>query len=160
MNQRVHDEKTRGRSLNRGPRPSVEARRGGASQRQRRVGEQLRHILSQILRSGECRDPVLCEANITVTEVRISPDLRNAAVFVMPLGGTNAGEIVAALGHSAGFLRREVSRELGLRFAPSLVFSLDETFDRADRISAILTRPEVQRDLHALDDEDEPGDVG
>jgi ribosome-binding factor A len=113
-----------------------------------------------VFRSGECRDPALREANITVTEVRISPDLRNATVYVMPLGGTNAEEIVGALRHMAAFLRREVSQDLGLRYAPSLAFELDETFDQADRISALLTRSEVQRDLHASDDKVENDDVG
>jgi len=159
MNQRVQDEKIRGGPRKRRPATSLGSRQG-ANQRRRRVAEELRHIVSQVLRSGECRDPVLREANITVTEVRISPDLRNATVYVMPLGGTNAGEIVAALGRVAGFFRREVSRELGLRYAPSLVFALDETFDQADRISALLTRPEVHRDLHTSDAEDETSDVG
>ena len=159
MNQRVQDERIRGRPFNRPPGTSFDTRRG-TSQRQRRVAELLRHILSQVFRSGECRDPVLREANITVTEVRISPDLRNATVYVMPLGGTNADEVVDALGHMAGFLRREVSRDLGLRYAPSLAFALDQTFDQADRISALLTRPEVQRDLHASDDKVETNDVG
>ncbi len=157
MNQRSQDPKIKGRFLKR-PSGTLNGHRG-ASQRPRRVAEELRHILSQVFRRGECRDPVLREANITVTEVRMSPDLRNATVYVTPFGGTNAGEIVAALGGSAGFLRREVSRELGLRYAPGLVFSLDETFDQADRISALLTRPEVQRDLHASDDEDETSNV-
>lgn len=158
MNQRAQDPKIKGRFLKR-PSAASNGRRG-ASQRPRRVAEELRHILSQVFRRGECRDPVVREANITVTEVRMSPDLRNATVYVTPLGGTNAGEIVAALGGSVGFLRREVSRKLGLRYVPSLVFQLDDTFDQADRISALLTRPEVQRDLRVSDDEEEAGDVG
>jgi ribosome-binding factor A len=117
-------------------------------QRQRRVAEELRHLLAQILRSGECRNPELRDANITVTEVRISPDLRNATVYVMPLAGANAGGIVSALRGAAPFLRGLVARHLALRYAPNLVFSLDETFDQADRISVLLARPEVARDLH------------
>ena len=117
------------------------------SQRQLRVGEELRHALARILRDGECRDPVLENASITVTEVRMSPDLRNATAFIMPLAGTNATEVVAGLQRSATFLKGLVAREVQLRNTPNLVFALDDSFDRADRISALLTRPEVARDL-------------
>jgi ribosome-binding factor A len=119
-----------------------------ASQRQRRVAEELRHLMAQILRDGDCRDPVLRDASITVSEVRISPDLRNATVYVMPLAGANAGEIVPALRRAAPFLRVLAARELALRYAPNLVFALDETFDQADRIAILLGLPEVERDLH------------
>jgi len=117
------------------------------SQRQLRVGEELRHALARILRDGECRDPVLENASITVTEVRISPDLRNATAFVMPLAGTRATEVVASLERSATFLKGLVAREVPLRNTPNLVFALDDSFDRADRISTLLARPEVARDL-------------
>ena len=116
-------------------------------QRQLRVGEEIRHALSKILRSGECRDPALVEASITVAEVRMSPDLRNGTVFVMPLAGANAAEALDGLKRSAGFLKGLVAREVSLRNAPNLVFALDESFDRADRISALLARPDVARDL-------------
>src|SRR6516165_3470178 len=102
-------------------------------QRSLRVGEELRHALSGILRRGECCDPALRESSIAVTEVRFSPDLRKATVFVMPLAGTNAPEIVA--------------REVALRYTPDLIFKLDLSFDQADRIAALLARPEVERDL-------------
>jgi ribosome-binding factor A len=128
------------------------------SQRQRRVAEELRHVLTQILRSGECRYPELRDANITVTEVRISPDLRNAMAYVMPLGGVNGVEIVAALTRSAGFLRSRATRGLTLRYAPNLKFSLDQTFDQADRITALLARPEVEHDLRTSAAEGEAGD--
>ena len=88
--------------------------------------------LAQILRDGECRDPALREASITVTEARVSPDLRNATVYVMPLGGANAAAILAGLERSAPFLRRLVARELALRHVPNLVFALDDTFDQAE----------------------------
>ena len=117
------------------------------SQRQLRVGEELRHALSKILRQGECRDPALHDANITVTEVRISPDLRNATAFVMPLGGANVGEVVAALKRGAPFLKGLVAREVPLRRAPNLAFSLDRAFEHAERITSLLARPEVERDL-------------
>jgi len=120
---------------------------GATSQRQLRVGEEVRHALARILRDGECRDPVIEKVSITVTEVRMSPDLRNATAFVMPLAGTNATEIIAGLERSANFLKGLVAREVQLRNTPNLVFALDDSFDRADRITALLTRPEVARDL-------------
>jgi ribosome-binding factor A len=128
-------------------RRSGDGSRGGAGQRQRRVGEALRHRLAEIFRSDESRDPVLRAANITVSEVRVSPDLRHATVYVMPLGGAYATEIMAALTRSTGFLRGLVSRELALRYAPRLSFELDRSFDQADRISALLARTDVARDL-------------
>jgi ribosome-binding factor A len=128
------------------------------SQRQLRVGEELRHALARILRDGECRDPVLENASITVTEVRMSPDLRNATAFVMPLAGTNATEVVSGLERSATFLKGLLAREVQLRNAPNLIFALDDSFDRADRISALLTRPEVTRDLKPQAAEDREDD--
>ena len=119
----------------------------GSSQRQLRVGEELRHAVSSILRQGACRDPALQDASIAVTEVRFSPDLRNATVFVMPLGGANATQIVAGLKRSAGFLRRLVARDISLRHTPNLIFELDVSFDQAERVAALLSRPEVRRDL-------------
>ena len=124
-------------------------RDSGASQRRRRVGEALRHALSQILRDGRCRDPALRETSITVSEVRLSPDLRQASVYVMPLAGARAGETIAALRRSAPFLRGLAAAELALRYAPALAFVLDASFDEAERISALLARPEVERDIHA-----------
>jgi ribosome-binding factor A len=128
------------------------------SQRQLRVGEELRHALARILRDGECRDPVLENASITVTEVRISPDLRNATAFVMPLAGTRATEVVASLERSATFLKGLVAREVQLRNTPNLVFALDDSFDQAARISTLLTRPEVARDLRPPADDDKDDD--
>src|SRR5271166_5819060 len=122
------------------PKPSV-------GQRRLRVGEEVRHALSGILRRRECRDPALRDTSIAVTEVRFSPDLRNATVFVMPFGGANATEIVAGLKRSTPFLRRLVAREVALRHTPNLMFELDLSFDQADRIAALLARPEVERDL-------------
>jgi ribosome-binding factor A len=116
-------------------------------QRSLRVGEELRHALSGILYRGECHDPALREASIAVTEVRFSPDLRNATVFVMPLGGVNAPEIVAGLRRGAPFLKRLLAREMPLRYTPNLIFELDLSFDQADRIAALLARPEVEQDL-------------
>src|SRR5712692_6469679 len=100
----------------------------GATQRQLRVGEELRHALAQLLRPGELRDPALREANITVTEVRISPDLKNATAFVMPLAGANAADIMAALKRSGAFLKGRVARTVELRQVPNLAFALDNAF--------------------------------
>lgn len=116
-------------------------------QRQLRVGEELRHALCGILRRGDCRDPALRDASVAVTEVRLGADLRNATVFVMPLGGANAVEIVAGLKRSSAFLKRLVAREVALRYTPNLIFKLDVSFDQADRIAALLAQPEVERDL-------------
>jgi ribosome-binding factor A len=120
---------------------------------------QLRHLLAQLLRDGSCRDPALQQASITVSEVRISPDLRNATAYVMPLGGANVGDVLAGLKRGAPFLRSRLAHELSLRYAPDLVFALDETFDQADRISSLLARPEVARDLQAQTAGDEDGDA-
>jgi ribosome-binding factor A len=123
-----------------GPRP--------ASQRQLRVGEELRHALAQLLRPGELRDPALRDADITVTEVRVSPDLRNATVFVMPLAGANAGEIMAGLKRSAPFLKVRIARTVELRQVPNIAFAFDTAFDSAARIAELLHSPDVERDLH------------
>jgi ribosome-binding factor A len=91
----------------------------------------------------------------------MSPDLRNATAFVMPLTGTNTPEIVAGLERSAAFLKGRIAREVALRNTPNLVFALDDTFDRADRISALLARPEVARDLESQTARaQDPGDEG
>ena len=127
-------------------------RKWGESQRQLRVAEELRHALAKIFQEGECRDPALRDTSIAVTEVRMSPDLRNATAFVLPLGGENTPEIIAGLKRSSAFLRRLVAREVPLRYAPRLVFALDGAFAQADRIAALLARPEVARDL------DRPGE--
>jgi ribosome-binding factor A len=129
-------------------------RAGAPSQRQLRVGEELRHALAQLLRPGELRDPVLRDANITVTEVRISPDLKNATAFVMPLAGANTGEIMAGLKRSAPFLKARVARTVELRQIPNLVFAFDTAFDTAARIAAVLHTPEVERDLHPVRDDE------
>ena len=128
--------------------PDAAATERGVSQRQLRVGEELRHALAKVLRQGECRDPALQDASIAFTEVRLSPDLRNATVFVMPLGGANATQIVVGLQRSSAFLRRLVARDVILRRAPNLVFALDGAFEQAERIAALLARPDVARDLH------------
>lgn len=124
------------------------------SQRQLRVGETLRHVLVEVLGRGGLRDPVLHDVSITVSEVRVSPDLKNATAFVMPLGGIDAEDVVAALGRAAPYLRSAVAAETQLRFAPRIIFELDRSFTRATEIDALLQRPEVAQDLQSKEEGD------
>jgi ribosome-binding factor A len=117
------------------------------SPRQLRVGEEVRHALARIFGRAELRDPALAGMTLTVTEVRMSPDLRHAVVFVMPLAGRQAAEAIEGLARSAAYLRGQVAREVALRYAPTLAFRLDTSFDHASRISELLHRPEVRRTL-------------
>jgi ribosome-binding factor A len=116
-------------------------------QRQLRVGEELRHALSRLLQRGELRDPALQDVTVTVTEVRVSPDLKNATAYVMPLAGRRSAEVMAGLGRCAGYLRSQLARAVPLRFTPNLAFALDTSFDHANHINELLHRPEVARDL-------------
>ena len=120
----------------------------GPSQRQLRVGEEVRHALVGILRESHVRDPDLRDANVTVTEVRISPDLANATVYVMPLGGKKSGSIVAALNRAAPFFRTQLAHAVQLRHVPRISFALDTSFGYAEKIDGLLHKPEVERDLH------------
>ena len=111
----------------------------GPSQRQLRVGEELRHALAQILNRGDSNEEALFDANITVTEVRISPDLKNATAYVMPLGGKNADEILTALKRAKPFFRHQIAKQLNnLRVVPDLKFLLDGSFDSGQRMDEIL----------------------
>ena len=117
------------------------------SQRQLRVGEEVRHALADLFRRGDFHDPELADLNVTVTEVRISPDLRNATAFVTPLGGGHMDETLSALRRAAPFLRGQIARAINLRYAPTLSFEADTSFDYAGRIDAILHSPAVARDV-------------
>jgi ribosome-binding factor A len=117
------------------------------SQRALRVGELIRHALAEILLRGEIHDPALEGLVVTVPEVRLTPDLRNATVFVMPLGGKGAENLVAAFERNKKYLRGEVAHRVNLRYAPELRFRLDESFDKGDRIDSLLRSPEVKRDV-------------
>lgn len=117
------------------------------SQRQLRVGEEIRHVLAGVFMRGECYDPDISSVPITVSEVRISPDLKNATAYVMPLNGKNTEVVMAALARNASIFRKFVSDEMKLRYAPRIHFRLDETFDEAFRIEKLLNAPEVVRDL-------------
>jgi ribosome-binding factor A len=112
-----------------------------------RVGEEIRHLLAGLLERGNMRDPDLRDATITVTSVDVSPDLRNATAFVMPLGGQDKERMLKALRRAAPWFRGRVSEKAGLRAAPEIRFQLDTTFDEADKIDALLRRPDVARDI-------------
>ncbi len=112
-----------------------------------KVGERVRHILSELLARGEAHDEILRAHNISVTEVRMSPDLRNAKVYVKPLLGEDEAVVVKALRTNTAFFQREVAQRLGLKFAPKLQFRADESFDEASRIESLLDDPKVRRDL-------------
>lgn len=112
-----------------------------------KVGERVRHILSELLARGEVHDDVVSASHISVTEVRMSPDLRNATAYIKPLLGAGEDEVVHALRQNTAFLQREVAQRLGLKFAPKLRFRKDESFAEADRIEALLRDPKVARDL-------------
>ncbi len=119
----------------------------GPSQRQLRVGELIRRTLSGVLARGDIHDPDLNRMSITVGEVRVSPDLRIATAFVLPLGGQGRDEALDALRRSRGELRRAVSKELTLKFSPELRFALDETFDQIDETNRLLRQDDVRRDV-------------
>ncbi len=117
------------------------------SQRQLRVGELVRHAMAEMLTRGDVHDPVIEGHLITVPEVRMSADLRLATIYVMPLGGRDAEEVVAALEHHKKFLRTEIAHRVNLKFAPDIRFRVDERFAEAERIDKLLRSPEVKRDL-------------
>ena len=124
------------------------------SQRQLRVGEVIRHALVEILARGEVRDPGLAGVSVTVTEVRVSPDLRNATAFVLPLGGTGTDEVLAALRRAAPYLRHKVGEALTTRFLPSLNFEADTGFDEGARVDNLLRSERVRRDVEKPAEED------
>ncbi|WP_336485383.1 30S ribosome-binding factor RbfA [Methylobacterium nigriterrae] len=132
----------------------------GPSQRQQRVAELVRHALAEVLQRGDIQDPVLGSHVVTVPEVRMSPDLKLATAYVMPLGGQDEAPVIAALERNRKVLRQEVARRVNLKYAPELRFRRDETFDEAARIDALLRSDKVQRDLGPAADgepEAEPG---
>lgn len=112
-----------------------------------KVGERVRHILSELLTRQEVHDDTLSAHSVSVTEVRMSPDLRNASAYVKPLLGADEEAVLKALKQNTAFLQREVARRLGLKFAPKLRFRADESFDEAARIDKLLSEPRVARDL-------------
>jgi ribosome-binding factor A len=125
----------------------------GDSQRQLRVGELIRHELADMLSRGDIHDPVIEGHLITVPEVRVSPDLRLATIYVMPLGGRDIEKVIEALDRNKRFVRGEIARRVNLKFAPEIRFHVDERFDEAERIEKLLRTPAVQRDLDGDKDE-------
>ncbi len=123
-----------------------------------RVGELVRHALAGLFARGEIEDDELAGAVITVPEVRMSPDLKLASAYVMPLGGARAKEIVEALNRHQRFIRGRIAPEIDLKFAPEVRFFVDETFEEFGKIDALLKSDRVQRDLHPDDGEDSSED--
>jgi len=119
----------------------------GPSQRQLRAGELVRHALVEILREEDLQDEALAGVSVTVTEVRMSPDLKHAVCFVEPLGGARAAEVTAGLNRSARFLRGRLGHAIELRFTPDLKFVHDESFDAAEKMNRLLAEPRVRRDV-------------
>ena len=127
----------------------------GPSQRQLRVGELVRDALAEMLSRGEVHDPVIEGHMITVPEVRMSPDLRLATIYVMPMGGRDAEKVVAAFELHKKFLRAEIAHRINLKFAPDIRFRVDERFDEVERIDKLLRSPAVKRDLDDESDDHE-----
>lgn len=127
----------------------------GPSQRQLKVGEVIRRAVSDLLMRGDLHDPELERFSITVSEARVSPDLRHADIYVMPLGGEGVSEVLALLERNRPEIRRAVTREVKLKFSPDLRFHEDRSFDRMDETRRLLNQPRVRQDLS--EDEDESG---
>ena len=127
----------------------------GPSQRMLKVAELVRHVVADLLSRGDISDPVLETHVITVPEVRMTPDLKLATIYVMPLGGKDVEPVLVALEKHKKFLRTELAHKANLRFAPDLRFRMDESFEKSARIDALLNSPEVQRDLSVLGSEDD-----
>jgi ribosome-binding factor A len=128
----------------RGPRAGA-----GPTQRQLRAGELVRHALVEILREEALLDPALAGVSVTVTEVRVSPDLKHAIVFVEPLGGVHAEAVVAGLNRSARFLRGRLGRSVELKFTPELKFLHDQSFEEAARMNRLFDDPKIRKDLES-----------
>lgn len=126
------------------------------SQRQLRVGEEVRHALSEVFFRGETHAPQLDGVSITVSEVRISPDLKNATAYCTPLaGGGDVDSIIHALNELAPQIRKQMNKRIVLKYSPKLYFKLDKSFDAANRINLLLQKPEVQRDVTSPDDDEQ-----
>ncbi len=125
----------------------------GRSVRLLRVGEQVRHALSDILMRGEVHDDVLASHSVSVTEVRMSPDLRHATIFVKPLLGADEAEVLSALKRNVRYLKGEVSRRVNTKYAANLKFLPDESFEEGSHIDNLLRSPKVARDLQGDEEE-------
>jgi ribosome-binding factor A len=138
----------KGRSAAKGkPKPG----RSGASQRQLRAGELVRHALVNVLYEEELQNETMAGVSVTITEVRLSPDLRNASVYVEPLGGQHADEVVKALNRHAGFLRGRLGHAIDMKFTPALKFLHDQSFAEAERMARLFDNPRIREDLAKVD---------
>jgi len=131
---------------------------GEPSQRMLRVGELVRHAMSELLARGSLNDPVLDAHVVTVPRVRMSPDLKLATIYVMPLGGSDREAVLEALDGHRKFLRGEVARKINMKFAPDIRFRIDDAFDNADKIDALLNSPKVRQDLSAPQSDKQDGE--
>ena len=127
---------------------------GAPSQRQLRAGELVRRALAEMVARGTIRDPELVDRSFTITEVRVSPDLRHATCFVAPLGHGDAAALAEALTRVRAYLRGQLSKDVAFKFMPDLSFEPDTSFDNAEAIDRLLRKPEVARDLSAPGEED------
>lgn len=137
------------------PKSSRSAALAGPSQRSLRVGELIRHALAEMLTRGDIRDEVLASHIVSISEVRLSPDLKLATCYVMPLGGKDTEAVIEALTRHKKFIRGAISHQINLKFAPELRFHEDTTFAEAERIERLLHSPEVRRDIEKTDGEEE-----
>jgi ribosome-binding factor A len=135
------------------PRHQHRDQSAGGSQRQLRVGELIRHELADMFSRGDIHDPIIQAHMITVPEVRMSPDLRLATIYIMPLGGSDVEDVLDALERNKRYIRGEVGRRVNLKFAPEIRFRRDAQFEEAERIEKLLRAPAVQRDLGGKKDE-------
>ena len=110
------------------------------NQRQQRVAEEIRHVLANIIQRGELKDPQLMDLSVTVSEVRVSPDLKNATAFIAPLGGGGSEELATAMNRAAPFIRMRLGKELSLKYLPKVIFEADKSFDYAQKIESILAQ--------------------
>ena len=108
------------------------------NQRQQRVAEEIRHVLANIIQRGELKDPQLMDLSVTVSEVRVSPDLKNATAFIAPLGGGSSEELATAMNRAAPFIRMRLGKKLSLKYLPKVIFEADKSFDYAQKIESIL----------------------
>ncbi len=128
---------------------------GGGSQRQLRVGELVRHAVAEMLTRGDVHDPVIEGHLITVPEVRMTPDLRLATIYIMPLAGRDTDKVIAAFERNKKFIRGEIAHAVNLKFAPDIRFHIDNRFEEAERIDKLLRSPQVKRDLDDEGEDDE-----
>ena len=110
------------------------------SQRQQRVAEEIRHVLANIIQRGELKDPQLVDLSVTVSEVRVSPDLKNATAFIAPLGGGSSEALATAMNRAAPFIRMRLGKKLSLKYLPKVIFEADKSFDYAQKIESILAQ--------------------